>query len=61
MTIRELHTLIDDKLIRIELQVKFTNGRVRALERWRWGIGGAVAALAFIVTMFGSTVVTCFK
>jgi len=61
MTIKELHTVLNEKLDRIENQVKFTNGRVRRLEKWRWGIGGAVAVLAFIVTIFGSQVVACFQ
>jgi len=61
MTIKELHTVLNEKLDRIENQVKFTNGRVRKLEKWRWGIGGAVAVLAFIVTIFGSQVVACFQ
>lgn len=37
---------IKDAVARIEAQVKETNGRVTSLEKWKYGLGCAVAALA---------------
>lgn len=40
---------IRETLGRIEIQTKMTNGRVTALEKWRYVIMGAVAVLVSIV------------
>ena len=37
---------IKDAVARIEAQVEKTNGRVTSLEKWKYGLGCAVAALA---------------
>ena len=39
----------------LEKQIE-TNGRVSKLEKWRWGIGGAMALLGFLFTVFGSLI-----
>lgn len=44
-----------DALIRIENQVKKTNGRVTALERWRWVLTGAFVMLSGLV-FYASTI-----
>jgi hypothetical protein len=36
-------------LVEIKNQVKYTNGKVRVLEKWKWGLSGALAVLAFSV------------
>jgi len=38
-----------ETLSRIEKQVCMTNGRVDALENWRWGIAGGLAVITFIL------------
>ena len=55
-----LEKLIDSKFNqnevdhkRIELQVKKTNGRVSMLEKWRWGMSGAITLLAGILGAIG--------
>lgn len=56
-TNRELDRMfqeIRDSLVRIEDQTKLTNGRVRALEKWRWFIGGGLAVIAFLFPFFNS-------
>lgn len=40
---------IHDKIDMIHEQVKCTNGRVRALESWRWGLAGGLAVLTVLV------------
>ena len=30
-----------------------TNGRVRSLEKWRWAMGGGLAVVAVMVSIFG--------
>ena len=35
-----------------------TNGRVTSLEKWRWGLGGAMALLSVLFTVFGSLILT---
>lgn len=39
---------IRDQLDRIEVQVRLTNGRVRALESWRAFMAGAIAILTVL-------------
>jgi hypothetical protein len=29
-------------------QVTYTNGRVRGLEKWKWGLAGGIAVLSFL-------------
>ena len=43
------HKAIESKMSEIHEQVKYTNGRVSALERWKWYIsGGAIVVIALV-------------
>lgn len=49
---REIIEFFNDtknSLIRIETQVRTTNGRVSRLENWRWFISGGLAVIALIL------------
>lgn len=48
-TQREVNIDVLTRLDRIERKVDATNGRVRDLERWKWGLGGGIAVLTVIV------------
>ena len=43
------HTQINDTLLRIEQQTIKTNGRVTALESWRWKIIGISIGVASVI------------
>ena len=38
---------------RVIEQVIRTNGRVSKLEKWRWGLGGAITLLGVLFSVFG--------
>jgi hypothetical protein len=44
---------LDEKLDAVIEKQDETNGRVTALERWRWMGGGVIAGAAFLFSMFG--------
>ncbi len=59
-TNRELYLLMEELIKnnntshdRIEAQVKKTNGRVSDLEKWKYGISGALALMGVIVGFLG--------
>lgn len=54
----EKFTDIKDSLIRIENQTSKTNGRVTKLERWMYGVAGAITILGFLV---GARLLTFIK
>jgi hypothetical protein len=43
-----------DLMVEIKEQVKKTNGRVSRLETWRNRIAGAIALMAFIITIYAA-------
>lgn len=55
LTDRELHHLIrdiKDDVKEIKIQTKITNGRVSALENWRWAmVGGGVVIIGTVVPL----------
>jgi len=51
-TNREIKEFMEDirrDLVEIKLQVKTTNGRVSALENWKWLITGGMSVLTILV------------
>jgi tetrahydromethanopterin S-methyltransferase subunit G len=57
-TQREVNALVLGKLHSIELKVDTTNGRVRALEKFGWAIGGGLVVLSLIVVPIFVALVT---
>jgi hypothetical protein len=47
--LKELREVQSKDAAEIKALQGVTNGRVRALEKWRWAIGGAIAALSTVV------------
>jgi len=41
--------------LKIELQIQ--NGRIRALEKWRWRLSGAISLLALIIVAIGGRII----
>lgn len=42
--------VLDTKIDAILVQTKLTNGRVTTLEKWMWGVSGAIAVLAYLIS-----------
>ena len=49
------------RLIEIKERVDRTNGRVKSLEKWRWGLSGAISVLVFLFSIFGTIVFACLE
>lgn len=47
--LKQIHKQINENLEEIKVEVKKTNGRVRALENWRWFITGGLAILSILI------------
>lgn len=41
--------------LKIEMQIQ--NGRIRALEKWRWRLSGAISLLALIIVAIGGRII----
>ena len=49
---------IDERVLDILKEVKSINGRLRAVEKWKWRISGALTLLALVVSLVGGKL--CF-
>lgn len=44
---------IDERILDILKEVKSINGRLRAVEKWKWRISGGLTLLALVVGIVG--------
>jgi len=44
---------IDERVLDILKEVKSINGRLRAVEKWKWRISGGLTLLALVVGLVG--------
>jgi len=53
--------LLMDTVERIEKKVDKINGRVYALEKWKWGVMGRVAGGAAVVSLIVGVIIALIK